>query len=82
LPPSTVCINLSSLQISTHKNKLLWWNIHREEFGTIEFRRVGTMRMLGKKEYSKLQNGVNGVGFCDAGGGIVRIAKLPILLSY
>jgi len=53
----------------------------QEKFGTIEFRRVGTMRMLGKKEHSKLQNGVNGVGYCDAGGGILRIAKLPILLT-
>jgi len=34
---------------------------------------------MGKKEHLKLQNGVNGVGYCDAGGGIVRIAKLPIL---
>jgi len=53
----------------------------QEKFGTIEFRRVGTMRMVGKKEHSKLRNGVNGVGYCDAGGGIVRIAKLPILLT-
>jgi len=39
------------------------------------------MRILGKKEHSKLQNRVKGVGYCDAGGGIVRIAKLPILLT-
>jgi len=48
---------------------------------SIEFRRVGTMRMVGKKEHLKLLNGVKGVGYCNAGGGILRIAKLPILLT-
>jgi len=57
------------------------WGTHREKFGTIEFRRVGTMRIVGKKEHLELQNGVKGVGYCNAGGGIVRIAKVPILLN-
>ena len=39
------------------------------------------MRIVGKKEHLELQNGVKGVGYCNAGGGIVRIAKVPILLN-
>jgi len=37
------------------------------------------MRIVGKKEHLKLQKGVKGVGYCDAGGGILCIAKLQIL---
>ena len=39
------------------------------------------MRLVGKKEHLKLHKWVKGVGYCNAGGGILRIAKLPILLT-
>ena len=43
---------------------------HRDKLGTIEFRSVGTMRIVGKKEHLKLKNGVKGVRYCDTGGGV------------
>jgi hypothetical protein len=36
VPAATVCVNLSFLHISSHKNHFLRWGTDRAEFGTIE----------------------------------------------
>jgi len=42
---------------------------------------LGGDRMVGKRVDLQLGNRVTGVGYGDAGGGIVHIAELPIVVT-